>query len=437
MTAPARTLLAVFSLLGVAVFIDDGSLGPVSLPLVVAACVLVVRVIQGAPSPLARFTLAHVLAAGLVIDAAVVWIKPPGAELAGFGFAARALVTVSALGAAGTAITPRRIPGLLALAVLLLLVGAAGVLVLHGSPAPRIDVFTIQQEGARDLWHGLDPYRSLFTNPYTSEESIVNFGAPQTQLSHYPYPPLSLVFSAVAWRVTGDVRHAFLLAQLATAAGIYALARRHAARPGIALAFAALVVVHPRGLFVLEQAWTEPLMCAAFVLSVLWLEARGRWRLALVAALALCLAAKQYSLLLLPLCVSRRYFGRRAILCGGLVGAAAIMLPFVVWDPGAFVADVVMFQIQQPFRWASLSVAPVIAFLSGWKPSVLGPVTAIAAMAWSWRRATPGSHGFCLVASALVLGFFVTAKQAFCNYYYFVQITVLCAAITAPAMRDE
>jgi hypothetical protein len=436
-STPAKMLVAVFSIIGVAVFLDNGSLGPVSLPLMVAACVLVVRVIKNAPSPVARFSLAHVVTAGLVVDAVLVWIKPPGAELEGFGFAARALVTLGALGAAGTAITSRRVPGVLALAILLVLAGLAGLLVLHGSPAPRIDVFTLQQEGARDLWRGLDPYRSMFTNPYTPDESIVNFGAPQAQLSHYPYPPLSLWLSAIAWRAASDVRPAFLLAQLATGAAIYALGRRNAARPGIAVAFAALFLLQPRGLFVLEQAWTEPLICAAFVLCVLWLDVRGRARLALIAALALFFAAKQYSLLLLPLFISQRFFGRSRLLCGGLVVAVAIMLPFVVWDPRAFTDDVVMFQIQQPFRWASLSVSPVIAFLSGWKPSLLGPATAIGAMAWSWRRAAPGSHGFCLVAAATLLGFFVTAKQAFCNYYYFVALSVLCAAITAPAMREE
>ena len=75
---------------------------------------------------------------------------------------------------------------------------------------------------------------------------------------------------------------------------------------------------------------------------------------------------------------------------------------------------------------------PVIAFLSGWQPSLLGPLGAIGAMAWSWRRVPAGPHGLCLVASAPLLVFFVAAKQAFCNYYYFAGLVLLCTAITAP-----
>jgi hypothetical protein len=425
-----RNLVVAYGLLGAAVFVDDGSLGPVSLPLVIATCVLVAHSIAVAPRRVVRLGVAEAVAVVLALDAVFIWIKPPAVYLQDGAVAARAIMTATALAAAWAAITSRRVSGWRAL-VLLVLAGVAGLLVIAGSPTPKIDVFTLQQEGARDLWRGLDPYSSVFSNPYGPEETLVFYGAPHTALSHYPYPPMSLLFSAAGWRLTGDVRHAFLVAQLATGAGLYVLARRHVAQSGIALAVAGLFLVHPRGLFVVEQAWTEPLLCAAFVWSLVLLDARGARRLVLIAALAILFAGKQYGVLLVPVFLAPRLFGKRVTVGLALVAAAAIALPFVLWDREGFFSGVVSLHVHQPFRWDSLSIAPLIAFATGWKPSLLGPVAAVAAMAWSWRRVTPGRHGLCLVASAMLLAFFVTAKQAFCNYYYFTGVVILCAAITA------
>ena len=56
------------------------------------------------------------------------------------------------------------------------------------------------------------------------------------------------------------------------------------------------------------------------------------------------------------------------------------------------------------------------------------------------RRTYPtlaGGYGFPvrrlgLATVVAVVGVFVFAKQAFCNYYYFVDVALLCAAVTAP-----
>ena len=62
-------------------------------------------------------------------------------------------------------------------------------------------------------------------------------------------------------------------------------------------------------------------------------------------------------------------------------------------------------------------------------PSVLAVGCAIAALAWSWRRLPPGAHGLALGAAFTALSFFLGAKQAFCNYYYFVEFLVLLFAV--------
>ncbi len=434
MTAPVmgRQLVVAFGLLGLALWFDNGALGPVSLPLVAAACAIVGWTIAGRGFA-RRFGIAEAVALVLVVEAVLPWLKPPGVYLDDAAIVPRLLVTIVALG--GTAAALRGCSrGWLLLAGMIALAGAAGLLVVRGSPSPVIDVFTLQQEGARALWQGGDPYGGPFTNPYTAEQTLAFFGAPHAHLEHYPYPPLSLYATALGWRVTGDVRHVLLLAQLVTSAALYGIARRVGARGGLALGFAALFLAHPRGLFMLEQSWTEPLICAGFACVVLLLvspPSRAQ-RLALVGCLAWFFAAKQYSVLLLPMLLARRFAGpSRTALVVALGIAAAIAIPLLVADRHAMFDDVVMFQVRQPFRWASLSIAPVIAFLSGWQPALLSPVAAVAAAAWSWRRVPRGTQGMCLVASATLLAFFVTAKQAFCNYYYFAGLVLLCAAITS------
>jgi hypothetical protein len=267
------------------------------------------------------------------------------------------------------------------------------------------------------------------------------FGEPLERLTHYPYPPLSLLWTAIGYRLAGDVRAMLLLAQLAAGAGLYVRARQVGARGGFALGAMALYLLHPRGMFVIEQAWTEPLLAAAFV----WLLcALGRPRRAstdratvpLALAFAAFFAAKQYAIILLPLFVAPSFFPRaRAALVWGLGLAALTAVPFVVWDARAFADDVLWFQVHQPFRWSALSLAPVIAFLTGWKTSLLGPLAAALSMAIGWRHVPRDGFGLCLLASVTLLGWFLFAKQAFCNYYAFTGVVILCAAIAAPADR--
>src|SRR6185437_5553968 len=80
----------------------------------------------------------------------------------------------------------------------------------------------------------------------------------------YPYPPWSLLLVLPGY-LLGDFRYAHLLATT-LAGALIALSR-----PGrIATAAAALFLFTPRGFFVLEAGWTEPmavLMLAALVFA--------------------------------------------------------------------------------------------------------------------------------------------------------------------------
>jgi hypothetical protein len=304
----------------------------------------------------------------------------------------------------------------------------AGAILIARAPAPRIDVFVFQQGGAAELERGRDPYASTFPNPYSREETRAFFGDERTELREYPYPPLSLLAATAGHVAGGDVRWTLLASQLGIAALLFALATAGGHSASVAIAIATLHLLHPRGLFVLYQAWTDSMVACAFLLVVLLMQLRrGRW---LGLALGFFVAIKQYSVMALPLLLRNGRIRSRAWIEALLVGSA-ITIPFLLWSPSDFFSDVVLFQLRQPFRPDALSIPALVASVTGWRaPGILALVGAAAALALTWARIGPraGPGQLLLAAALLYAGFFLSAKQAFCNYYYFVGALILGAA---------
>jgi hypothetical protein len=118
--------------------------------------------------------------------------------------------------------------------------------------------------------------------------------------------------------------------------------------------------------------------------------------------------------------------------------AAAITLPFFLWDPQAFWKSVVLAQFVQPFRNEALSLPAWWVVQKGHPqfnvlPWMLtGTVAALVAVLASGRRGPAAFVG----GSALVYAVFIAlSKQSFCNYWWFVLGAVSCgiAVSAAPA----
>ena len=99
--------------------------------------------------------------------------------------------------------------------------------------------------------------------------------------------------------------------------------------------------------------------------------------------------------------------------------AAAVVLPFVLWNPWAFWRSVVALQFHQPLRLDALS------YLSWWTlaghaaPSAavafIAAAIAVGLSIWRLPR-TPA--GFASAVAVTFFVFFAFNKQAFCNYYF-------------------
>jgi hypothetical protein len=325
------------------------------------------------------------------------------------------------------------LPGKLAavgVSLLLAVHFAMGVWMIRSSPQPFIDTYVFQRDSVAALFAGDNPYAITFPNIYGDE---TNYGPGMSRDGRlrfgFVYPPLSLLFAAAGDLLGGDVRYAQLTATTLAAACLLALS----AGRRVALLAVAIFLFTPRGFFVLEQSWTEPYLVLLFA-CVLWSAARAPR--ALPYAIGLLLSIKQHMLLIVPLLwllpnPPRLGPELRAFATRVAATVAVIALPFVIWGPRAFARSAIAMQFRQPQRSDALSFAALWATehaspLPQWVPFICAAV-GIAIALWRAPRTRAGFAG----ATALVyLLFFVCAKQAFCNYYYFV-IGLLCCAIAS------
>ena len=434
--APVCAVAAIC--LGLTLQISNGFLEPTALALVVIAFTFLVA---AAVSPrLARVvrldaTIVPRLAlAGVVIQLLCLYIAVPGlmpVDEGGFatyhwglGILTLVLGSVVVWGTPGWA-KPLQIGTLLAAHC------AIGVWMIHRSPEPAIDVHVFQRDAIAALRSGANPYAMTFPDIYQHQN--VAFYGPGLSVGGrlqfgFPYLPLSLLLSMPGQLFGGDSRYAQLVA-IELAALLMAFARPR----GFGVLAAALYLTTPRIFFVLELSWTEPFLVLG-VAAVIFAACRDSrlvpW---LFGAL---IALKQYLVFALPAAVLlvERPLDRRRLLTfltkSALLGAA-VTLPFVVWDPGAFWTSVVTLQFHQPFRPDALSVLSWWASRGHEQPPVLiSFVAAAAASALALWRLPRTPAGFGAAIGLTFWAFFAFNKQAFCNYYFFV-IGALCASVAA------
>jgi hypothetical protein len=313
------------------------------------------------------------------------------------------------------------------LPTLLVLHFLAGVWMLHVSPAPFIDVFVFQTQGVDELLRGRNPYAMTFPNIYGGTqyygEGLVVDGRLQFG---FPYPPLSLYLSTVARVLAGDPRYAQLVA-MELAAALMAFSRGGRLGAGAA----ALYLLTPRNLFVLEQAWTEPFLVLLLAATVF---CACRWPRALPYALGLMLAVKQYTVFFVPLVLLLvPWRGRQAwgVLWRAAATAAVVSLPLVLSNVEAFIHSAVTLQVHQPFRTDALSYLAWWVSLGHPPPPTWVAFAAVAlALALALWRAPRSPAGFAAASALVYATFFAFNKQAFCNYYFFV-VGALCVAVAA------
>jgi hypothetical protein len=307
-----------------------------------------------------------------------------------------------------------------------------GAWMIVNTPRPVIDVWWLQQGACEVLLEGKNPYSAEY--PFDRGQLAPEIrNIPKVQ--SFPYPPLSLL-AVLPGYALGDVRWSLLAAMLGSAALMAATGRRLGLPPGHAAELIALAYLcHPRGLMVIRNAWTEPLLTFAATAGI-WATAARRDKL-FGLSLAGLATVKQTGVLSVPaMWRSTSSLWRTAIPAGA--GAMGLILPFFLSDPAGFWKGVVTTHLLGPLRLDSLSVPAIVAASTGYElPPVLAFVAA-GVVAWLvLRQKRLSLSERALGSAAILLGFFLFNKTAHMNYYWWAGSFLPLAAIAAAGESNE
>ena len=300
-------------------------------------------------------------------------------------------------------------------AIVLVLAAATGMVTIVLISNPGIDVWVLLQQSSTGLLHGDDMYRQHWVHS-TGLQSV------------YPYLPGTTVLLAPFRWLFGDVRYGLLAASLFGAW----LVRRHGA-PQAPPALAALLIVLPDWVYLINRSWTEPLLLAALAAAVLSLQ-RGRTGLTIV-ALAVALACKQHIVLLLPLFALWPSFGlRRTLASCGL--AFLVVLPWIIAGPRDFWHDAVHADLALGVETRALNLQGLLlrhgVTVGSW--FLLAALVATYALVL-WRLPRTAS-GLALGGAVVIWAFDLANTQTFFNHYILPLGLLVIALAAAPPARS-
>jgi len=337
-----------------------------------------------------------------------------------------------------------RVGGLIAVSAIMIgLLLVARRHVLWASPQPAIDVWTSSVQAVRYFLDGKNPYLQDYVDIYSGRYDY---------FASFPYLPVWLLWSAFFAKVGGgvqDVRASLVAADVVIVGAVVALGHavwKEWTRPLLA---AALWLVCPISLFVLEQSWIDTLLSALFAVSF-WLLVKRRW-LAAGLVVGAAVATKQYAVVAAGLLLIWvwRSGGRAAatrFFFSAVVLASVVTVPFAVTDFDRFTRFTFRAWADAKPRPDSLSVAALIAHVFDFgtpdgmaehfsKIAWVGPVLVLGLVFFFWKRREPSLRSAILFIGLAYGWMFQFARQAFCNYYHFVAFFFLVAAMLPNAGR--
>lgn len=429
--SPRAWLAVAAALAGIMLWASDGHLGPGGVPFLFLTWAAVLAAFTSGHADDPR-RLERILSVGVLVQLVLLGARPPGQYLLPdlekhLVLAATFPAALATLAILSTSIVLERpLLGRATFPVIVGVFGAAAAWVLVASPHPWIDVMDFGRESARALAHGQNPYDLHLPNIYGNTELFgPGFATDRSIDVGLVYPPLSLLLTAPGVYLINDPRALLVVALVAAALLIDRLGGRAARLSAL------LFISSPRRFFGVEQGWTEPFLIAVFALTLHLALRRSRW---VPLGLAALLGLKQFAVLFLPLTPllvgetrPRKSVGVVAL---AVVLAGALALPFLLWDPHAFLRSTVLFHLAQPFRPDSLNFAALWAWARhGHAPPTAIPTLVLTALAmvWAFRRCRPTPAGFAAGCALVLLAFLAWSKQAHFNYYDLAIGLLICA----------
>jgi hypothetical protein len=299
---------------------------------------------------------------------------------------------------------------------------------LNLSADPHIDVYLIQQMGCDALLHGHNPFAITFPDLYGPAVNYYPVGIVASGIVQcgYFYPPLSLLLALPGF-LAGDVRFTQLAAVILTAGLIGFSTRRYR--------FATWLLFTPNLLFILENAWIEPIV--ALLLAITVCSHNRRWVLAAAISWGLFLASKQYLLLTLPagiclLGLRPTWRTSARFLLPAAIAAGIVTLPFMLWDARAFLHSTTALYTNI-IRPDSISFLPILSQIFHTRLTLLcSTLAAVPASLLVLSRSPRTASGFAAAVALIALCVFIFGTQAFINYYFLAVAALLTALTSEP-----
>lgn len=302
----------------------------------------------------------------------------------------------------------------------------AKIFIIYISPAPHIDVHVVSNMAADFALQGKNPYNQIYPDIYNGAYAY----AP-----NFVYGPTCLWWS-LPFRLLGDVRFGYIVAEFLTLFGLLLFLKKYLHEKNLIYSIAILWLAFPVSLFVLEQAWIDPVIVMCFA----WLAyfiANENFKFSAITA-AFLAATKPYSLLIpfLTFVFLWRTQGRSkalrwALICG--VVFLIILAPFLIDDASGFYKTTIQWMLHAPMRTDSLSLPSLWVYLihqpvAGWLLTMIYFFALGITVLWQIKHSLPHVRVW-LFAQVFIYGvIFLFGKQAFCNYYYLWAFFILTSA---------
>jgi len=291
------------------------------------------------------------------------------------------------------------------------------------SPDPVNDVYAWHRDATAYLLDGQNPYSASYPSPYSTEHAR-QAGMYVAGMGAHPavYPALSLLIMLPFRAVGLDVRFANVLAELAAAAALVVAARRRG-YPLIGAMAAGIYLHQPRVGVLIECACLESFLSAALGWGLLLAEKKSRFGYFL---LGLGLTGKQFGVAMLAPLAKALLAQWRLLLIAMSAAAAVIILPFLIWNPKAFLSVVVFMHLAQPRAFDSITLTSGLYHWTGivvprfWE--IATGTTLIGWIIWKTPRQTPAA-GLWMGTSLLL--FCLCFTKCFFNYLFLCEYLLL------------
>ena len=307
---------------------------------------------------------------------------------------------------------------------LIILAGILYLTTIFYSPKPNIDVYWFLDGGAKAIASGLNPYSQIFFNNYDPKDCQFNYGIPNCQNDNYSYLPLTIFTSFIAKLFFGDVRFFSVISIFAAAAILYFIIKKiYQYQQDVAQLIVLLILYLPLSLFVVEQAWSEPLSILLIYLFALFflLEKKSLAYL----FFGLFLGVKQVSLVFFAFILKLKGFTFKNFVLVFLI-LAAVILPFFIWSPADFINDAVIHHVlyKPPIHSLTFNTLSKIYFGRDLSSIIYLPPL-IVLFGFLFFRKNKGDLAGLINSSLIFLFALFIIKQGFTNYYY----SIICGII--------